>query len=76
MPPSVPADLPRRCPRCRNALTMARDWAGAYSSCLICGYVYEWGAAPAATPVAAVPTDGATPRPRRLRAPSHGTRSL
>lgn len=76
MPPAMPAGLPRCCPRCRNALITARDWAGTYSSCLICGYVYDWGAAPIAPPVAAAPTADTTLRPRRVRAPSHGTRAL
>ena len=32
---------PRVCPRCRGSMIMERDWYGAYSSCIACGYVHE-----------------------------------
>ena len=45
-----------------------RDWYGAYSSCIACGFVHEWVSSPAID----LPddTDGST-RQRR-RQPSHG----
>lgn len=58
---------PTTCPRCHGVLFTARDWAGQYSSCLICGYVYEWGDPPPSL----LPEDG--PGAPRQRQPSHGT---
>ena len=35
---------PRSCPRCQGNMLFEEDWYGAYSTCLSCGYVYEFGA--------------------------------
>ncbi|MFQ5880371.1 MAG: hypothetical protein ACE5IZ_09395 [Dehalococcoidia bacterium] len=58
---------PRACPRCRGSMILEKDWYGAYSTCISCGYVYEFGAAPLEE---LEPSDG-PPRQRR-RQPSHG----
>jgi hypothetical protein len=44
-----------------------RDWYGAYSTCIACGYVHEWVSSPAID----LPTDEGPARQRR-RQPSHG----
>jgi hypothetical protein len=43
------------------------DWHGAYSTCLSCGYVYEFGA----TAALELENEGGEHRQRR-RQPSHG----
>jgi hypothetical protein len=76
MPAVAPPTAAHSCPRCRGRLSTAQDWAGTYSSCLLCGYVYEWGALPAQVAAAAV-ADADHPAPhRRLRSPSHGLHGL
>lgn len=59
------------CPRCRSLLRTERDVYGTYSSCLMCGYVHEWGRPPADLRSAAAPAPG-----QRRREPSHGRRKL
>jgi hypothetical protein len=59
---------PARCPRCQGRLATARDWAGRYSSCFVCGYMYEW-CSEAAITLTALETE--TLRQRR-REPTHG----
>ena len=59
---------PRVCPRCRGSMIMERDWYGAYSSCIACGYVHEVLTTPAIDLQREVED---TPRQRR-RQPSHG----
>ncbi len=59
---------PRVCPRCRGSMIMERDWYGAYSSCIACGYVHEVLATPAIDLRREVED---APRQRR-RQPSHG----
>lgn len=58
---------PKMCPRCCGSMLVERDWYGAYSTCITCGYVYEVGALPLEE---LEHSDGAT-RQRR-RQPSHG----
>lgn len=57
---------PQVCPRCSSALIFEKDWYGAYSTCIACGYVYEFGAASL--------QDLAQENPlrQRRRQPSHG----
>ena len=31
--------LTERCPRCHGPMVDERDWAGAYSTCVMCGHV-------------------------------------
>lgn len=62
------ASLPRVCPRCRGSMIPERDWYGAYSTCLQCGYVYEAVSAP---PIEILEEDNKGRRQRR-RQPSHG----
>lgn len=60
--------LPRSCPRCRGSMIVERDWYGAYSTCLCCGYVHEAVSTP---PIELLDEDEGHPRQRR-RQPSHG----
>ncbi len=59
---------PRSCPRCRGSMITERDWYGAYSSCIACGYVHEWVSSPAID----LPDDSGGPVRQRRRQPSHG----
>ena len=45
-----------------------RDLYGAYSSCIACGYVYEWVSSPAID----LPDDSDVAPRQRRRQPSHG----
>ena len=74
MPPSPIVPAPRQCPRCNGRLYTVRDWAGTYSSCMICGYVHEW-CTPIAVGVVEDGTGTRAPRQRR-REPSHGRSRL
>lgn len=65
--PSVP---PKSCPRCTGSLLFEEDMHGAYSTCINCGYVYEFGA----TAAAELENEG-EPRQRR-RQPMHGQLKL
>ena len=56
------------CPRCRGSMLSEEDWYGAYSTCLACGYVYEFGAT-AALELEAEVNDG---QRQRRRQASHG----
>ena len=58
---------PRSCPRCRGSMLFEEDWYGAYSPCLSCGYVHEFGA----TAALELESEGGEHRQRR-RQPSHG----
>jgi len=49
-------------------MIVERDWYGAYSTCLSCGYVHEAVATP---PIELIEEDESHPRQRR-RQPSHG----
>lgn len=60
--------LPRTCPRCRGSMIVERDWYGAYSTCLCCGYVHEAVSTP---PIDLLDEEEGHPRQRR-RQPSHG----
>ena len=60
--------LPRTCPRCRGSMIIERDWYGAYSTCLCCGYVHEAISTP---PIDLLDEEEGHPRQRR-RQPSHG----
>lgn len=57
--PEVNASPPNRCPRCNGFMMFERDRDGAYSTCLPCGYVYEFGA------TAALELEGEDHRRRR-----------
>ena len=57
---------PRLCPRCRGSMLLEKDWYGTYSTCISCGYVYEFGA----MPLEELAQENASPRQRR-RQPSH-----
>ena len=59
---------PRACPRCKGNMILERDWYGAYSTCIACGYVYEVMSSP---PIDIHQEDGNGTRQRR-RQPSHG----
>jgi len=59
---------PRVCPRCRGSMILEEDWYGSYSSCLSCGYVYEFGAI--AEDLQS--EEGSGPHRQRRRQPSHG----
>ncbi|MEX0621545.1 MAG: hypothetical protein WD187_00925 [Candidatus Woykebacteria bacterium] len=71
--PSSPNDLvadgkpPRSCPRCNGSMLFEEDLYGAFSTCLACGYVYEFGA----TASLEVDRDSENQRQRRYR-PRHG----
>ena len=56
------------CPRCRGAMLLEKDWYGAYSTCLACGYVRESGVT-ATLELQAEVNDG---QRQRRRQPSHG----
>ena len=62
------ASPPRTCPRCTGSMISERDWYGAYSSCITCGYVYEWVSSPAID----LPDDSQSSPRQRRRQPSHG----
>ena len=49
-------------------MILEEDWYGSYSSCLSCGYVYEFGAI-AEDPQGA---EGSEPHRQRRRQPAHG----
>jgi DNA-directed RNA polymerase subunit M/transcription elongation factor TFIIS len=57
---------PRSCPRCSGSMLFEEDWHGAYSTCLSCGYVYEFGA------TAALELEAEGEHRQRRRQPSHG----
>jgi DNA-directed RNA polymerase subunit M/transcription elongation factor TFIIS len=59
---------PRVCPRCRGSMILEEDWYGSYSSCLSCGYVYEFGAIAEDLQN----EEGSEPHRQRRRQPSHG----
>ena len=61
--------LPRICPRCRGAMIPERDWYGAYTTCLSCGYVHEAVSAP---PIDLLDDDEVNGHRQRRRQPSHG----
>lgn len=58
---------PQVCPRCRGSMIMERDWYGSYSTCICCGYVYEFGGI---TPEELEQSEN--PSRQRRRQPSHG----
>lgn len=62
------SDLPRTCARCRGSMIVERDWYGAYSTCLCCGYVHEAVSTPT---IDLMEEEEGHPRQRR-RQPSHG----
>ena len=74
MPASRIVPAPRQCPRCNGRLYATRDWAGTYSSCMICGYVHEWSS-PIGIALAEEGTATGARRQRR-REPSHGRSRL
>jgi hypothetical protein len=49
-------------------MILEADWYGSYSSCLTCGYVYEFGAI--AEDLQS--EEGSEPHRQRRRQPSHG----
>ena len=49
-------------------MLMEEDWHGAYSTCLSCGYVHEFGAIAALD----LETEGNDGHRQRRRQPSHG----
>jgi len=57
---------PQACPRCRGSMLFEEDWHGAYSTCLSCGYVYEFGA------TVELEQEGNGEHRQRRRQPSHG----
>ena len=57
---------PRSCPRCSGSMLFEEDWHGAYSTCLACGYVYEFGA------TASLELEAEGEHRQRRRQPSHG----
>ena len=59
---------PRSCPRCSGSMLFEEDWHGAYSTCLSCGYVYEFGA----TAAIELENEGNGEHRQRRRQPSHG----
>ena len=59
---------PRSCPRCGGSMLFEEDWYGAYSTCLSCGYVYEFGA----TAALELENEGDGEHRQRRRQPSHG----
>ncbi len=59
---------PRSCPRCQGSMLFEEDWYGAYSTCLSCGYVYEFGA----IVVFELEGGGNGEHRQRRRQPSHG----
>lgn len=59
---------PRACPRCQGNMLFEEDWYGAYSTCLSCGYVYEFGATASLELEAELNGEGR----QRRRQPSHG----
>ena len=59
---------PRSCPRCHGSMLLEEDWYGAYSTCLACGYVYEFGA----TAVLELEQEANNGQRQRRRQPSHG----
>jgi DNA-directed RNA polymerase subunit M/transcription elongation factor TFIIS len=61
--------LPRVCPRCRGSMIAEKDWYGAYSSCLSCGYVHEAVSPPA---IELLEEDENGRVRQRRRQPSHG----
>jgi DNA-directed RNA polymerase subunit M/transcription elongation factor TFIIS len=61
--------LPRVCPRCRGSMIAEKDWYGAYSSCLSCGYVHEAVSPPA---IELLEEDESGRVRQRRRQPSHG----
>ena len=63
-----PSSLPRWCPRCRGRLIHGGDSYGGYSSCLCCGFVYEWVSGPAID----LPVDETPGSRQRRRQPTHG----
>ncbi len=60
---------PRLCPRCNGAMITERDWYGAYSTCLQCGFVHEMVSSPAIDLLDDEETAGTR---QRRRQPSHG----
>lgn len=60
---------PKNCPRCRGSMIPERDWYGAYSTCIACGFVHEVLSSPPIDLPGA--NDGIGARQRR-RQPSHG----
>ena len=50
-------------------MILEEDWYGSYSTCLSCGYVYEFGATAAAELQS---EEGSEPHRQRRRQPSHG----
>jgi hypothetical protein len=60
---------PRNCPRCRGSMILERDWHGAYSTCIACGFVHEMLSSP---PLGLAAEDEARPARQRRREPSHG----
>jgi hypothetical protein len=59
---------PKSCPRCSGAMLYEEDWHGAYSTCISCGYVYEFGA----TATLDFENEGNREHRQRHRQPSHG----
>ena len=77
MPITPSVRPPAACPRCHGRLATSQDWAGTYSSCFLCGYVYEWGVLPATVIAAEAATEGERPVVgRRVRGPSHRLHQL
>jgi hypothetical protein len=69
--PSLPQSPPKDCPRCRGFVTIERDLAGTYGSCMMCGYVQDVGAAADETSEREERM-AATPGRRRYHFPRHG----
>lgn len=66
---AMQAALPRVCPRCKGSMIIERDWYGAYSTCICCGFVSEAVSSPAIDLM--LEEDESNGRQRR-RQPSHG----
>jgi hypothetical protein len=62
------SDAPRSCPRCRGAMILERDWYGAYSTCIACGFVHEM----LSSPPIDLAAEEVGPTRQRRRQPSHG----
>lgn len=62
---------PKSCPRCNGSMLFEEDWHGAYSTCLSCGYVYEFGVT-----AASVLNEQGGEHHQRRRHPSHAGRPI
>jgi hypothetical protein len=64
---------PRLCSRCNGAMITERDWYGAYSTCLQCGFVHEMVSSPA---IDLLDSEESAGTRQRRRQPSHGKLGL